>query len=270
MSSPPEPADSPSEPAGEIRELLLARFEAYLDEALAGPDELDDALRALLEDNASLSESQGEGRDLYSLWSALTALTQEVALQGRGFKQLTQQLGPLAEHAPMLASVHETLEARIREQSRQARESAQRELLEVLLDLREVLLRGQDAAQAQLRPGSGPAASRWPWSSRRNADEGSRAAVRSLLEGYALGLARLDEALERMGVAEVGCLGRSFDPHHMRALDLDDSADAPPDTVLEVYRRGYVWRGAPLRTAQVKVARALSPRSSPPAQEDSP
>src|ERR1035441_6259714 len=68
--------------------------------------------------------------DRYRMWAALTALTQEVKLQGRAFKQLSDTLG-------------RDNEARSR-----------KEVLDGLLELRERLLRGVEAAgtREKVRP----------------------------------------------------------------------------------------------------------------------
>jgi len=73
--------------------------------------------------------------DLYAVQAALTALTQEVKLQGRSFKQLGEAVGPVAEMAPALASLIEDV-----------RLQARREVLDGLLDLRDRLGRGEETA----------------------------------------------------------------------------------------------------------------------------
>jgi len=67
---------------------------------------------------------------------------------------------------------------------------------------------------------------------------------------------RRDEALARLGVVEIACRDQRFDPHHMQAVDVAEQAGVADESVLAVYRRGYTWRGAVLRPAHVKVARA--------------
>jgi molecular chaperone GrpE (heat shock protein) len=41
----------------------------------------------------------------------------------------------------------------------------------------------------------------------------------------------------------------------MNAIESEESATVPGDTVLEVYRSGYEWNGEVFRPAQVKVSR---------------
>src|SRR5438105_11352412 len=84
------------------------------------------------------------------MWAAMTALTQEVKLQGRSFKQLSETLAPLANLAPELP-----------EMERQAQERARREVLDVLLDLRDRLARGLDQVRAARERMNDPMQSSW-------------------------------------------------------------------------------------------------------------
>ena len=83
--------------------------------------------------------------------------------------------------------------------------------------------------------------------------------VSSLKKGYQMGLDRIDEALQPLGVTEIACDGKSFDPRVMTAADIEETGEVPNGTVLEVYRTGYMIGAEVLQPAQVKVARA--PRS---------
>jgi molecular chaperone GrpE len=74
-----------------------------------------------------------------------------------------------------------------------------------------------------------------------------------------MGLDRIDEALQPLGVTEIVCNGKPFDPRIMKAADIEETGEVPDGTVLEVYRTGYMIDAEILQPAQVKVARA--PRS---------
>src|ERR1019366_4568746 len=93
----------------EAREQIVRGFEAWLDRNLdraiadeQPPQGLTVELLSALENGDPLppleSEQPGSrGCDLYSLWAAVTALTQEVRLQGRTFKQLNEALSQSAQ-----------------------------------------------------------------------------------------------------------------------------------------------------------------------------
>jgi molecular chaperone GrpE len=238
------------------REEILRRFEAWLDGAL-GPEQPPEGIPdGILASITSEAEDSTEGQcDLYSLRAAVTALTQEVKLQGRSFKQLSETLTPVAELAPQLA-----------EMKREAQESARREMLDVLLDLRDRLHRGLDAtrkSRAKLYESTGSG-----WMARlllrhdllRQAGEGMTA----IEKGYQMSLDHLNDVLANFDVREIPCQGELFDPSSMDAVDVQETANAEDGLVVEVYRAGYEWKGEVYRPAQVKVAR----RPATPLSED--
>jgi molecular chaperone GrpE len=79
--------------------------------------------------------------------------------------------------------------------------------------------------------------------------------VDALVRGYDLGIERLDQALDESNAREIRCLGESFDPRRMNAIDTEESETVAAGTVLEVYRSGYEWNDEIFRPAQVKVSR---------------
>jgi molecular chaperone GrpE len=213
------------------RDEILRRFEARLDAALA-PEE---APRGIPEDLLGGDEIGVEEAtvDRYRMWAALTALTQEVKLQSRAFKQLGDTLG--RDH-----------EARSR-----------KEVLDGLLELRERLLRGVEGsgAREKVQPVFWDRVFRRRWEEIRHALE----VVEAMDQGYRLSLKSLDDLLARFEVRPIECQGEAFDPRSMSAVDVEETLDAPEGTVLAVYRTGYEWNGAVYRPAQVRVARR--PRS---------
>ena len=229
------------------REEILRRFEVWLDGVLAAEEPPQGITAELLSSLAAETEVSANGRcDLYSIWAAVTALTQEIKLQGRSFKQLSETLAPLADLAPQLP-----------EMQRQAQEGARREMLDVLLDLRDRLGRGLEAArisQAKMRESleSGWAARLL---ARHKALRQAFESVAALQEGCALSLGRLNEVLAQFDVREIVRQGEPFDPSSMHAVDVVETEQAAEGTVVEVYRAGYEWKGKVYRPAQVKVAR---------------
>lgn len=67
---------------------------------------------------------------------------------------------------------------------------------------------------------------------------------------------QLGESLRRYGLVEVPALGLPFDPNVHEAVVREETADAAPGTVLEVFQKGYMLNERLLRPARVKVAGA--------------
>jgi molecular chaperone GrpE len=263
--------------SGMSREEILQRFEEWLEGALAG----EEPPRGIEAEILAAATGAGEGRepaDAYSLRSAVTALTQEVKLQGRSFKELNETLGSQASR--MAERERDLL---VREAERRCR----KEVLGVLIDLRDRLGRGLDSVRAGeagiskpipkpvLVPVPAPVQRGWlarmfsradqpradqplvdqPRADQpRPEDDTAGATLAALKKGYELGLDRVDQTLEEFNAREIPCEGQAFDPRRMNAIDRQESSTVPEGTVIEVYRSGYEWNGELFRPAQVKVA----------------
>jgi molecular chaperone GrpE len=230
------------------RDAILRRFETWLDEALAIESPPSGIPAEILDGEPPASG----GLDLYAVQAALTALTQEIRLQGRSFKQLSEAVAPVAEMAP-------SLEELVEETRQEAEHRARREVLDALLNIRDRLARGEEMARQavqSLEPSG--------WRARLIGRDMARAreTLSAVAEGYALTAGYTDEVLERFGVREIHCLDELFDPHSMDAVGTEPAADAEDGTVVEVYRRGYEWNGEVYRPAQVKVARSVAGQES--------
>jgi hypothetical protein len=243
--------------AGMNREEILRRFEMLLDASLAAeepPLGIDAELLAIVVNGEQSSEADRQC-DSYALWAATTALTQEVKLQGRAFKELTDTIGVQAGRvADQLQSVYRDRE---RDVQREAERRSRKEILGGLIDLRDRLGRGLESALAALPENANAGRSNWlERLIRKRPDHATAATLEALRKGYQLGLERLDQMLDEFNAREIRCEGARFDPYRMNAVDLEESTVVPDGTVLEVYRSGYEWNGEVFRPAQVKVSRA--------------
>jgi molecular chaperone GrpE (heat shock protein) len=275
-----EEDDSSTGFSPEVRERIIRSFEAWLDRSIADeqpPQGLTAGLLAALENGDPLppleSEQTGSrGCDFYSLWAAMTALTQEVRLQGRTFKQLNETLNRSAQS--LEASAAETRGGREdapAEQSRihqvEAGQPRKQEIhfpLNVLLDLRDRVERGGNTARnaaEELTPKRLPQLARWLGVSARYVGH-TQEILAALSHGCSLTLDSLDEVLVDSSVSRIACQGQIFDPQRMTAVDIEETSSVPEGTVVEVYRNGYEWNGEVYRTAQVKVARTPERKSA--------
>jgi len=258
------PGRQPSaEPARGDRDAIVRRFEAWLDEVLRleePPQGIAAELLAAVESDEPVHNPE---TDLYSMQAAITALTQEVKLQSRSYKQLNDTLAPVAELRPRIDKVLAEHSDVVAELQRDAETRARAEILDALLDMRDRLARGLESSRVCAdAAGAISGSERRYWFGRiirrsgDRAQSGGTAPLAALEKGYRLSLERLDEILTRFGVSEISCLDQEFDPESMSAIDTEETGRVPEGTVLEVYRAGYEWNGRVYRTAQVKVARA--------------
>lgn len=228
------------------RDAILRRFETLLDSALAAEAPPAGIDAEILSAVAAGETAEDRRCDSYALWGAITALTQEIKLQGRAFQELNLTLAAQAAE-------------RERNAQREAERRCRKEALGALIDLRDRLERGLESACA--RRGERAAALPPGWwaetfGKRLLAERASESAsVDALVRGYELGIERLDQALAESSAIEIRCLGESFDPRRMNAVDSEETGTVPAGTVLEVYRGGYEWNGEVFRPAQVKVSR---------------
>lgn len=242
-----------TEPAkAEARARMLNQFESWLDSVLAEeppPEGLAADLLAALEKGETLPAMEGR-TDLYSLWSAITALTQEVKIQSRTFRQLNDTLAARLDAAPGVAY-----------SDKDPDKSPEKPLLDLLLDLRDRLDRGlqsaRDAAAQLLAPPRRSLLSGWLGAGRTELRH-MQDTVNALDRGYTLTLQRLDQAFEDFHLYPIRSKGRMFDPHRMTAVELQETDAVPEGTVVGVYSDGYEWNGQMYRAAQVKVARPIN------------
>ncbi|MBO7394020.1 MAG: nucleotide exchange factor GrpE [Abditibacteriota bacterium] len=77
----------------------------------------------------------------------------------------------------------------------------------------------------------------------------------NLKEGTGLILRQLLDLMTKEGVEEVDCLGKPFDPVSCEAMMALPSDEAEPETVLQVFEKGYKMGDKVLRPAKVAVAK---------------
>ncbi|MEQ8763635.1 MAG: nucleotide exchange factor GrpE [Planctomycetota bacterium] len=256
------PGDTPPSPeSSSLRERLrahwIAQIDAKLDEALAEdppPEGIDPAWLEELNERAET--------DLYTFTSALTALTQEIKLQGRSFQKLEESLSrdrstAETQIAEELHALRELLAERDGETS--ASLTSERKTIDLLLDLHERLARGLESATrvsafAKSQLESSFLLRRFG----RRALESILDGERELTRGVGMTLSRVDEALRDLGVTEIACLGQAFDPRLMRIVQVQEptgeESTGASRIVVEVFRKGYRWRGDVLRFAEVLVS----------------
>jgi molecular chaperone GrpE len=82
-----------------------------------------------------------------------------------------------------------------------------------------------------------------------------------LREGLQAVLEQMESILARQGVRRVGEPGERFDPSRHEAVEVRETDEAPPRTVVAVLRSGFARGDRVLRPAQVVVSRAPQPQA---------
>ena len=83
----------------------------------------------------------------------------------------------------------------------------------------------------------------------------SNATAESLKSGVELTLKQLNSVFEKFRVTEINPAGQKFDPHRHQAINAVES-DAEPNTVLQVFQKGYLLNDRVIRPAMVAVAKS--------------
>ena len=76
----------------------------------------------------------------------------------------------------------------------------------------------------------------------------------ALAAGVELTLKQLNAAFEKARIVEIDAAGRKFDPHKHQAMAMVESGE-PPNTVVQVFQKGYLLNDRVLRPAMVAVSK---------------
>lgn len=79
--------------------------------------------------------------------------------------------------------------------------------------------------------------------------------IKALMEGVELTLKTLQSSLEKQQLVPVNPLGEPFDPQLHQAMTAVPNPDCEPNTVLNVFQKGYTLHGRLLRPAMVVVSK---------------
>jgi molecular chaperone GrpE len=83
------------------------------------------------------------------------------------------------------------------------------------------------------------------------------ATLENMRSGVELTLKQLSSVFEKFKIVEINPGGQKFDPHQHQAINAVES-DAEPNTVLQVFQKGYALNDRIMRPAMVSVAKAKS------------
>ncbi len=75
-------------------------------------------------------------------------------------------------------------------------------------------------------------------------------------EGSELTMKQLESVFAKFNIEVIDPVGQPFDPEKHQAMSMMPSAEAEPNTVLNVFQKGYLLNGRLIRPAMVVVAKA--------------
>lgn len=87
-------------------------------------------------------------------------------------------------------------------------------------------------------------------------DKNEDGAHAKLIEGNELTLKILDKLLKDAGLVEINPVGEPFDPQRHEAMSMVPNPELEPNTVMDVWQKGYQLHDRVVRPAMVVVAKA--------------
>lgn len=82
--------------------------------------------------------------------------------------------------------------------------------------------------------------------------------IAKVVEGIDLTLKMMSGMMGKFGIKEVNPLNEKFNPDHHQAMSMLESAEAAPNTVINVFQKGYLLNERLLRPAMVVVSKTPS------------
>jgi len=230
-------------------------------------------------DAESAAEAAASDLGLVDLVREFTALRHEVKLQtksGRGLEEQTAAAIAAMEEAGRQFRA-------VAPQEAEAGRRAAMPLIESMADLDDALARAQAVVESACGRLGGesratfslkfadlfaaqPAWKRWlcrSWyTGARDLCQAhaadSKRIVDALAEGYAMVRKRLQRAMAKEGLYRMVSVGLPVDPHAMTVIEVVDSDEHAPGTVVEEIRPGYRWNDKVVRFAEVRAARSIN------------
>ncbi len=215
-------------------------------------------------DHVVQSQVDQQKPDLYTLLESVTALRQEISLQGRSFHQLEQTLKQLTECPDSSKSLDENLllltqhvekmekeiysltSQSLKSEREAGREEGRHEafslLLDPLLDTHDQLRRLEEQNVSRVEQKNSWFFARF--GKKREED---------FLHLISLSLKKISQRLDTMNVISIAQCGMEFNPSTMKAVETEQSDSTSNHLVSEIYRQGYIHEERVIRFAEVKV-----------------
>lgn len=205
------------------------------DEAIK--DQLVEQFRAYLE-TSEVAPEIASSIDLFSLFTELAAIRNEVKLEARQFKTALDQFKTTFDF------IQENQKSLVEETKRRYRHQQQETLRSFLMDCLEIY----DRLEAAVNILNNYKSFFWI----RFCSHEARI-LKGLQEGHAMTLRRFMHMLNKHQVYPIEVLHQTFNPHFMQAIESDFQAHLEAGLVTGELRKGFRWGNEILRLAEVKV-----------------
>ncbi len=215
----------------DLKEQLVEQFRHYLDTAAT--------------EDGEPQEASGE-IDLFTLFTELAALKNEVRLESRQVKQALDHSRELIDGLRENNLQFSSELLRRRQERDELRQLAERPLLLEILELRDRI----EATRQSLLTYR-PRLLRRPGGRKRRL-------IRGVVEGLEITLRRLDGLLTRYQITPLEPVGKRMDPNTMRVCGKEERDDRDDAIVLAEARKGFLRADQVLRLAEVVVNKKAS------------
>ncbi len=190
------------------------------------------AVDELEEDQVTLdSQASGEGSDSGSAQGDASSQASE-GDEAEQIEQLQAELAQAKEQALRAAAELQNVRRRAEQDIEKAHKFGLEKFVKDMLPVVDNLERAIDAAS----------------------QDGAEMA--SVVEGVELTLKSLVDGLKRQSVDPVNPEGEPFDPQMHQAMTMVEQPDCEPNTVINVFQKGYTLHGRLVRPAMVVVSKA--------------
>lgn len=178
-------------------------------------------------------ESQPESQDIHNEDAHQDAPTEETGGESSAeLEALKEEINLLKEQALRAAAETQNIRRRAEQDIEKAHKFALERFVGDLLPVADNLERAIAAASAE------------------GAD------IQAVVEGVELTLKTLLDTLKKHKVEAVDPQGEPFDPRRHQAMSMVPNADVEPNSVIEVFQKGYELNGRLVRPAMVVVSKA--------------
>ncbi len=205
----------------QTKEELISQFSIYLD-------------------NYQIPKNE-QNIDLFSLFTELAALRNEIKLESR---QVKTALDIFKSSFEIMESSHEQLNQELNHchSEQETKINAARKLL--LLDILDIY----DRLEAGTMVLNNYQPSSWTLFCNREINF-----IQRLQEGQTITLRKLEQLLTQYQVKTIETVNKPFNPHNMCAVETDSQLNVADGIVTCELRKGFIWQNKVLRLANVKV-----------------